>query len=74
MIGPKELDRINELSRLARQRPLTAAEQAERAALRRDYVAAFRASLETQLDHTSVKYPDGRVEKLKKKDETPSEK
>ena len=69
MITDKDVARINELSALARQRALTAEEQTERAALRARYVAAFRESLEGQLRHTSVQYPDGRVEKLRKKDE-----
>ena len=36
----KELTRINELARTARARPLTAAENDERARLRRAYLAA----------------------------------
>lgn len=63
----KEIDRINQLSRLARQRELTPEEQAERAGLRRRYIDAFRGSLEAQLKGVTVVYPDGRREKLKKR-------
>ena len=69
MITDREIARINELSRLARERALTAEEQAERARLRQRYLEGFRQSLEGQLAHTSIQYPDGRVEKLKKKGE-----
>ena len=41
----EKIDRINELGRLAKERELTPAELAERAALREDYLKFFRASL-----------------------------
>lgn len=41
----KKIDRINELGRIAKQRELTAAELAERAALREEYLREFRAAL-----------------------------
>ena len=62
----KDIDRINELSRLSRQRELTPKEQAERASLRQAYMAAFRGNLEAQLQNITVVYPDGRREKLKR--------
>lgn len=62
------IDRINELSRLARQRELTAAEQAERAALRREYLGAVRASLEAHLDNTYYVDDAGNRRKLGKKE------
>ena len=46
------IDRISELTRLSRVRELTEAEKAERAALRAEYIAAVRASLEGQLENT----------------------
>ncbi len=55
----KRIDRISELTRLARRRPLTDEEQAERAALRQEYINAFKASLTGQLEHTVILYPDG---------------
>ena len=63
------IDRINELARIARERGLTAEEQAERTALREEYIAAFRGNLEAQLKTITIQYPDGRREKLKKRDE-----
>ena len=40
-----KIDRINELGRIAKERELTEEEKAERAALREEYLAYFRASL-----------------------------
>ena len=62
----QDIDRINQLARLARERELTMEEQAERAALRAEYIAAFKGNLEAQLKGITVVYPDGRKEKLKK--------
>lgn len=63
-----KIDRINVLARKSRAEGLTPAEQAEQAALRAEYVAAVRASLVGQLDHTTVQYPDGTRTPLKRKD------
>ena len=63
----KKIDRINELARLAKQRELTEEEQAERAQLRQEYVAAFRESLRAQLENTYIQTPDGRRTKLRPK-------
>ena len=46
----KHLARLNELAKLAKERPLTAEETAERAELRREYLATFRAAFQQQLD------------------------
>ena len=63
-----KIDRINELARKARTpEGLTPAEEAERAALRQEYVAAFRASLTAQLENTYIVEPDGTKHKLPKK-------
>ena len=53
------IDRINELSRLARERELTEEEMAERHALRQAYLQAFRSQFKQQLERTVVEYPDG---------------
>ena len=45
------------------------AEEADRAALRAEYVAAVRKSLEQQLDHTLIQEPDGTRHRLPKKEE-----
>lgn len=53
------IDRINELSRIARERELTAEEAQERQSRRQEYLKAFRAAFRGQLDNTVVEYPDG---------------
>ena len=64
-----QLKRLNELAELAKQRELTEEERVERARLRQEYLAAFRANLELQLENTYVQDPDGTKHKLKKKGE-----
>lgn len=59
------IERINELSRIARERELTEAERAERQELRAAYLRAFRAQFRQQLDNTVVEYPDGTRRPLK---------
>ncbi len=63
----EQIDRINQLARLAKERELTPEEQEERARLRAEYVAAFRGNLEAQLQGITVQYPDGSRKKLQKK-------
>ena len=41
----RKIDRINELGRLAKERELTEEEKTERAALREEYIADFRAEI-----------------------------
>ena len=65
----EKIDRINVLARKAKTAEgLTEQEKAEQAALRAEYIAEFRASFATQLDHTVIQRPDGTKEKLKKTD------
>ncbi len=45
MLTKKEIDRINELGRLMRERPLTEPELAEQKRLREAYLVWFRSSL-----------------------------
>ena len=60
--------RLNELAKKYKSgEPLTDEELAERDALRREYVAAFRESLRAQLDNTYIQRPDGRRTKLQPK-------
>lgn len=59
------IERINELSRISRERELTPEEQAERQKRRADYIAAFRVQMRGQLDNTVVQYPDGTQKPLK---------
>ena len=62
-----KMDRISELTRLSCERELTAAEQSERAALRKEYLADWKRGAEATLDNTYVVGPDGVKRKLKKK-------
>ena len=64
----KKIDRINELAKLAKTRELTAEELDERAALRVEYIAAFRGNLEAHLKGITIQYPDGSRKKLEKKE------
>ena len=60
--------RLNELAKKYKSgEPLTEAELSERDALRKEYVAAFRESLRSQLDNTYIQTPDGRRTKLQPK-------
>lgn len=60
--------RINELAKKAKSpEGLTPEEIKEREILRNDYRARFRASLTNQLEHTSIKNPDGSIVKVTRK-------
>lgn len=63
----KKISRINELAHKAKTQGLTAAEEAERAALRREYIDAVLGNLKTQLDHTYVMDEKGNKKKLAKR-------
>ena len=67
MITQEKLDRINFLARKAKTEGLTEQEALEQKALRSEYVAAFRKSLETQLDSTVIVRPDGTRERITRK-------
>lgn len=62
--------RISELTRISRERELTAAEQAERQALREEYLADWRRSTIETLESVYIENPDGSVAKLPKKKPT----
>jgi len=63
----KKIDRINELAREAKVRPLTEKEIQERDLLRREYIDAVTGSLKSQLDHTYFVDKQGNKTKLRKK-------
>lgn len=63
----KKIDRINEFVRIAKQRPLTKEEEAERKILRDEYIASFKASLVANLDNTYIVDEKGNKKKLKRK-------
>lgn len=60
-----KIDRISQLTRIARQRELTEEEQQERQALRREYIDSVKQSLVGQLDNTVVVDPQGNRRPLK---------
>ena len=60
-------DRISELTRISRERELTAEEQAERQALREEYLQSWRGSVIGTLDNTYLVDEDGNKRKLPKK-------
>ncbi len=51
MITKDKIDRINELAHKAKEAELTAEELKEQAALRREYIDAFKENLRAQLDN-----------------------
>lgn len=63
-----KIERINALARKARAEGLTEEESAERDALRKEYVAAVRASLTHHLDHTWIVDEKGNKRPLPRKD------
>ena len=62
-----KIDRINELAKLAKQRELTAEEAAERAALRKEFLADFKKNLTNTLDNTYIVDENGNKKKLERK-------
>ena len=63
----EKIARINELAKKSKTTGLTDAEKAEQQALRQEYLADVRANFRAQLEHTSIKEPDGTIHKLSKK-------
>ena len=63
----EKMDRISALTRIARERELTPEEQAERKALREEYIADWRRSTIDVLENTYIDHGDGRITKLPKK-------
>ena len=53
-VSEKQIARINELAHKAKAEGLTAEEKMEQQVLRAEYIAAFRASLKSQLDNIDV--------------------
>ncbi len=64
-----KIDRINFLARESKVRELTAEEKEEQTALRNEYRAGFRASLNAQLDNVYLVDENGNKTKLTKKEE-----
>ena len=70
-MDPKKIERINELARKKKSAGLTAAEQAEQAALRKEYLDGYRENLKAMLDSIVVQEKDGSRHPLQKKDKPP---
>lgn len=67
----EKVERISELTRLSRVRELTDEEQREREALRKEYLEGFRQNMKAVLESVRLQRPDGTLEPLKKKEDTP---
>lgn len=67
----EKIDRINELARLSRERALTPEETEQRDALRREYIAGFRQSMEHTLSQVRMREADGTLTPLHKKTGAP---
>lgn len=67
----EKIARINELARKSKTVGLTPEEKVEQAALRKEYLAAIRRSLEAQLDNIYILEEDGSETKLIKKEQEP---
>ena len=65
--------RINELAHKAKTEGLTPVELKERDALRKEFLARFRAGFAQQLENTYVQTPDGEKHKLSGKNQAKGE-
>ena len=63
----KTIERINFLARKSKASGLTEDEKMEQQKLRREYIAAIRMNLRTQLDSIDVVEPDGSITNLGEK-------
>lgn len=63
----EKIARINALARKAKAEGLTPEEIEERDILRKEYIAAFRKNLTSQLESITVVEPDGTRHKVRKK-------
>lgn len=63
------IQRINELTRLARQRELTDKEQEERAQLRKKYVESMKQSLRGHIESIRIVDEQGNQTKIPKKNQ-----
>ena len=64
----EQIERINVLARLSRERELIEEELEEQRVLRRQYIDEFKANLKATLDNTYILEPDGTKRKLKQKE------
>ena len=60
----EQIDRINELYHKSQAVGLTDAEKEEQAALRKEFLAAIRSNLRSNLNNISIKEKDGSITEL----------
>ena len=72
-MDPKKIERINELARKKKAAGLTAEEQSEQDALRREYLDGYRNNLKAMLDGIIVQEKDGSRHPLKRKEQPPKQ-
>ena len=63
----EKIARINALARKSKAEGLTETEKAEQQALRREYLDEVKANFRAQMEHTSIKEPDGTIHKVIRK-------
>lgn len=63
-ITTEKIQRINELARKSKAEGLTNDEKMEQAALRQEYIAAFRENFRGQLNNIDIKEKDGTIVNL----------
>lgn len=63
----EKIDRINVLAHKAKSVGLTEEEKKERDALRKEYIAAIRMNIRTQLDNIDIQEADGSITNLGEK-------
>lgn len=69
----EKIERINTLAHKSKTIGLTIEESVEQDKLRKEYIAAWKQSLVSQLENTYIVTPDGKKTKVKKKSEKKKE-
>lgn len=60
------IDRINELSKISKERKLTEAELKEQQELRKQYIENFKSNFKTQMKNVYIKEEDGSLTQVGK--------
>ena len=63
----EQIERINELARMSRERVLTPEELEVQRILRRQYIDEFKANVKATLDNTYIQEPDGTKRPLRQR-------
>ncbi len=69
----EKIERINQLAHKSKTVGLTIEESVEQDKLRKEYIAAWKQSLVSQLENTYIVTPDGKKTKVKRKSEKEKE-